>query len=262
MAKQNGSPMRDNNPYQASTESLQAIPSKRSVSPVRRFVEILVVLAIVLVGIGLFLPALRTARPAARRMQCGNNLKQLVLALRNYESTYQVLPPAFTVDANGQPLHSWRTLLLPYLEQQALYEQIDLSKPWNDPVNAFAMEAMPSVFRCLEDLSDQHHTTYFAMVGPNACFLASGYRRLSEVTDPMSQTVAIWEGSHEQAVHWFSPYDAAQSEFLHPGSGMHQGGAFAALLDGSVRFLPKDVYQNIRQAMVTINGGEVITDIQ
>ena len=73
-------------------------------------------------------------------MQCANNLKQIALALRNYESVYHALPPAYTVDAEGKPLHSWRTLILPYLEQQALYDKIDLSKPWDDPANKEAYE--------------------------------------------------------------------------------------------------------------------------
>ena len=63
----------------------------------------------------------------------------------NYEQAYNALPPAYTVDANGRPLHSWRTLILPYLEQESLYQTIDLSKPWNDPANARAVEtAFPS----------------------------------------------------------------------------------------------------------------------
>src|SRR5262245_30030320 len=56
------------------------------------------------------------ARESARRMSCSNNLHNIAIALRNYESVYHCLPPAYTVDAEGKPLHSWRTLLLPFLE--------------------------------------------------------------------------------------------------------------------------------------------------
>ena len=76
------------------------------------------------------------------------NLKQIELALFNYESTYHALPPAYTVDAEGNALHSWRTLILPYLDQTQLYEKIDLSKPWNDPVNAEAFNTRVPVFQC------------------------------------------------------------------------------------------------------------------
>jgi type II secretory pathway pseudopilin PulG len=95
----------------------------------------------------LMLPAGRVSRPAARRTQCKNNLKQVALALHNYADDHHALPPAYTVDAKGRPLHSWRTLILPYLDEQALYDSIDLSKPWDDPKNADAHEASLFSFR-------------------------------------------------------------------------------------------------------------------
>jgi type II secretory pathway pseudopilin PulG len=101
-----------------------------------RLVTGLTVLAILAVVVAMLLPSVRRARPAARRSQCKNNLKQIGLALYNYEADYHAFPPAYTVDADGKPLHSWRTLILPYLDQQPLYARIDLSKPWDDPANA------------------------------------------------------------------------------------------------------------------------------
>ncbi len=110
-------------------------------------VEALVVIAIIGILVGLLLPATRAARPAARRMQCSNNFKQLGLAMHNYAADYKCLPPAYTVDAQGNRLHSWRTLLLPYLEENELYKKIDLSKPWNDPDNLAAFgQKMPRCF--------------------------------------------------------------------------------------------------------------------
>src|SRR5262245_46299640 len=80
--------------------------------------ELLVVVAVIGILIALLLPATRSARPAARRAQCTNNLKQIALALRSYEQDHKALPPAYTVDESGRPLHSWRTLILPHLEQR------------------------------------------------------------------------------------------------------------------------------------------------
>ena len=77
--------------------------------------------------IALMLPAQRRAREPARRSQCKNNLKQIGLALHNYHETYGAFPPAYTVDADGKRLHSWRTLILPYLDQAPLYDKIDFS---------------------------------------------------------------------------------------------------------------------------------------
>ncbi|MEL7264459.1 MAG: DUF1559 domain-containing protein [Planctomycetota bacterium] len=69
-------------------------------------------------------------------MACSNNVKQIGLGLANYHASWNSFPPAYTVDANGNRLHSWRTLILPYVEQQPLYDRIDLTKPWDDPAHA------------------------------------------------------------------------------------------------------------------------------
>ncbi|MBC8288680.1 MAG: DUF1559 domain-containing protein, partial [Planctomycetes bacterium] len=79
--------------------------------------ETLVTLAILAILTALFLPATRTPREASRRSQCKNNLKQIGIALHNYHEDHGAFPPAYTMDANGQPLHSWRTLILLYLAQ-------------------------------------------------------------------------------------------------------------------------------------------------
>lgn len=84
-------------------------------------VELLVVIAIIGVLIALLLPAVQQAREAARRMQCSNNLKQLGLALHNFESTHKVLPIGNIRD------HNWKVDILPFIEQNTLYDQLDLS---------------------------------------------------------------------------------------------------------------------------------------
>ncbi|WP_040768289.1 DUF1559 domain-containing protein [Novipirellula maiorica] len=104
-------------------------------------VELLVVIAIIGVLVGLLLPAVQAAREAARRMQCQNNLKQIGLALHNYESTFKVLPPGGLswVDDSGfggtkdDDGYGFLCFLLPYIEQSALYEQVDPNGYWEEP---------------------------------------------------------------------------------------------------------------------------------
>src|SRR5262245_36536395 len=88
----------------------------------------------------LFLLMPRTSREAFRRVICANNLKQIGVALHSYHDKYGSLPPAYTVDASGKRLHSWRTLILPFLEGDDLYQKIDLTKPWDDPANKEAFD--------------------------------------------------------------------------------------------------------------------------
>jgi prepilin-type N-terminal cleavage/methylation domain-containing protein len=106
-------------------------------------VELLVVIAIIGILVGLLLPAVQAAREAARRMSCGNNMKQIGLAALNHESAYKRFSPSLSIEVGfppgsaGQPgfpypgvVHSWAVYLLPYLEQGALYQQYNLKFPW------------------------------------------------------------------------------------------------------------------------------------
>ena len=166
-----------------------------------RLGELMVVVAIIAVLVALLLPDFRrSSGPALRRAHCTNNLKQIALALFQYEQVHHALPPAHTVDAEGRPLHSWRTPILPYLEQNPLYQTIDLSKPWTDPVNAKAREAVVDVFRCPGAPGRQNTTHYLANAGPDGCFMPTNSRRL-----PRSQTLMI------QHLWWSKPVTTAPS---------------------------------------------------
>ena len=93
-------------------------------------VELLVVIAIIGVLVALLLPAIQAAREAARRMQCGNNMKQLGLGALNFESARKQLPPSGQCDSTGGAsttymIHSTATFILPYIEQQTVYDMFD-----------------------------------------------------------------------------------------------------------------------------------------
>lgn len=131
------------NPYTAPDEIGHSI-----VKPSRWTVQGFAIRVIVYGGglillLALLMPTTRTANNAARRSQCSNNLKQIGLALLIYHDTYGEFPPAYTVDDKGNHLHSWRTLLLPFLEQKTLYESIDLK---------YAVER-PCKLGCCQDVS-------------------------------------------------------------------------------------------------------------
>ena len=210
--------------------------------------------------VALLLPAVQAAREAARRMQCSNNMKQIALAMHNYESKYKCFPPAFTTDATGKPLHSWRTLILPYMEQEVLYAQIDLNKPWDDPVNLpFSQVVIPS-YACPSGHTDApEKTCYQVVVDPLAIFTGPIGTKLSQIADGTSNTILVIETESENAVPWMSPDDVDMATYLSLGQTIrpnHTGGSSAAFADGSVRFMSTSIDPTSAKAIVTKADGD------
>ncbi len=222
-------------------------------------VKLLTAVAVIGLVIALLLPAVRHAPESARRMSCQNNLKHIGLALRNYEDVYHALPPAVTVDAEGKPLHSWRTLILPFLEQQALYEKIDLSKPWNDPANKEVCETMLSVYRCPSSDYPPSHTTYLAVVAAGGCFRPTEPRKLTEISDDHAQTLMVVEVDSERHIPWMSPIDASDQWLLglsRLDDPPHPGGTQAVFVAGNVSFLSSSIETETMRALISINGDD------
>ncbi len=136
-------------------------------------VELLVVIAIIGILVGLLLPAVQAAREAARRMQCSNNLKQLGLAIHNYESAHKLLPSGYCTFAtsNGSapawaaldpntwdaaPGWGWGALLLPFIEQGNIANTLRFDRPLWDPQNEALVAAQLSVFQCPSSSGDQN----------------------------------------------------------------------------------------------------------
>lgn len=117
-------------------------------------VELLVVIAIIGILIALLLPAVQAAREAARRIQCGNNLKQIGLAFHLYHDQRRALPAAMVWP---QRLF-WTGQILPALEQSPLFDSLDFQAPWDAPANARALGTWLSVFRCPSSGSPEHLT--------------------------------------------------------------------------------------------------------
>lgn len=131
----------------------------RSHRPRRAFtlVELLVVIAIIGILVGLLLPAVQAAREAARRMQCTNNMRQVMLAALNYESSFKKLPASRvsrTTNLLGPTSSiSVHARLLPYMEQTQIYNMVNFSVEWNDPLNDAARLTNVPTFRCPSDPS-------------------------------------------------------------------------------------------------------------
>ena len=175
-------------------------------------IELLVVIAIIAVLIALLLPAVQQAREAARRTQCRNNLKQLGLALHNYESSARVFPFGVlgvngTASATNQ-LHTWHSQILPYVDQQPLYAAYQSNRPFSDPANqAHVLKTVPG-FLCpthpeqapVSGVWGQNHYAGNAGVqsGTNdGLVYPLSSVQIRDVTDGTSQTLAAGEIAYD-----------------------------------------------------------------
>src|SRR5262249_18476914 len=126
------------------------------------------------------------------------------LALLNYQEVYGSLPPAYVTDAEGKKLYSWRVLILPYLEQPALYEAFDKTKAWNSPENAALSHQIIPVFESPGDPGEL--CSYFAIAGRGTAFEGSKAIGFRDVTDGLSNTICVVEARNTGHT-WAEPYD-------------------------------------------------------
>lgn len=231
----------------------------------------------------LLLPAVQQARMAARRTQSANNLKQLLLAMHNYHQVHRNFPVG-TVEDSAKEVDdrlSWIVSLLPFVEQAALYEQIDQKSGWDSEANTdwtgFNLQTLtnPAETNGLEGAT---HYVGMAGIGKNAANLKVddpgagifGYNRqtrLRDILDGTSNTIAITEASDD-----FGPWaqggrstirGLTEEPYINGPDGIGSpfpGGMNAGFSDGSVRFISENIDPEVFKALITIRGGERVGD--
>jgi hypothetical protein len=213
--------------------------------------------------VGLLLPAVQSAREAARRTAMMNNFKQVVLGMLMHESARRKMPAQAICDADGKPLLSWRVALLPYLEHGELFRQFRLDEPWDSEHNLKLLERMPAVYGdpSAPEQEARGLTTIQVLTGKGTPFAAANEAiGVPQITDGMSKTVAIVEVSPDQAVPWTKP-DDLEFDPDHPLAGVgnprRPGGLFAAgFFDGHIEMLTPDIDADEFRGLVTPGGGE------
>jgi prepilin-type N-terminal cleavage/methylation domain-containing protein/prepilin-type processing-associated H-X9-DG protein len=192
-------------------------------------IELLVVIAIIGVLIALLLPAVQSAREAARRAQCVNNLKQIGLALLNYEGALLTFPPGYVSNFDSQgndtgPGWGWATMLLPQFEQTPVFVAINFNLPIEDPTNLTSRLPLVNNFLCpsdtvqpfwwavnrdaatgapVQNICQVASSNYVGVYGtsepgPNGegVFFRDSKIALKDITDGSSQTIIVGERSH------------------------------------------------------------------
>lgn len=246
-------------------------------SPVRQPMRRLAIIAVPY-SVFLFLPVIcGSAREAARRMVCCSNLNQIAFAFLQYQYDYGVLPPAWTVDAEGKPLHSWRVLILPYLdlEEKELYDAIRLDEPWDSEHNRQFHDKMPRFFRCPTALNNgflssmkrrfpllKNDCYYSVIVGEETMFPGAKSVSLSSVSDKPEETLLVTE--RMMPVPWMDPTKeitaaaalaGVNADLMGIGS-FHPGGCNVAMANGSARFIPETYPAEELRAILTVSAGE------
>lgn len=212
-------------------------------------------------GTALLLPAVQSARAAARRAQSTNNLKQIGLAIHNFESVRGKFPRPAIVDKQGKPLLSWRVAILPFIEMELLYDKFKLNEPWDSPHNKALLAEMPTTYADPSlSAAEPGSTTYRAFAGKGTFFDPSAELSVKDVTDGLSNTIAVVGAT--QGVPWTKPEDIAfnpddKTADAFKGAGWPAPlGTLALFADGSVRPIPPTTAIEALRAMITRAGGE------
>ncbi len=211
----------------------------------------------------LLLPAVQQAREAARRTQCKNNLKQIGLALHNYNDVFSVFPAAHLNDQQGEPRLSWRVSILPFVDQAPLYNRYDFNVAWDSPANSVLLNPMPRVYACPSHPAVAGSISNYATITGDHTVLGDGKCvSISEIRDGTSNTLMVVEAC-QLNFPWMKPEDIDAKTAFKAGSpggviSSHVGGAHILLADGSVRFLSINVDPRTFQALITRDGGENI----
>ncbi|MDA7950080.1 MAG: DUF1559 domain-containing protein [Pirellulaceae bacterium] len=249
-------------------------------------VELLVVIFIVGVLIALLVPAVNMARRVALRIQCGNNIRQIGLALNSYHLTHRHFPAGAIewrpFGNTTQRQLAWSAYLLPYLEQGNTYDQLDLTTPFDSPQNAKGAAVVIPVYLCPVALGGQKLVQgrgpihYGGMYGeritspnnpPKGLMIYDKPLKASDASDGLSMTIIVAEDSHFQDGQWINgrnlfdqafPINQAPA-FENDIRSDHYGGANVVLADSTVRFLSEGIDLNVLAALCTRAGNEAVT---
>jgi hypothetical protein len=182
--------------------------------------------------------------------------------MNNYNDAKGQLPPAVVYGQYGEPLYSWRVLLLPFIEQDDLYKQFHLDEPWDSPHNIALLPRMPGAYAAPGSKASKlppYYTICHVFLGKGAAFEGKeGLRLERDFPDGNGNTFLVVEVG--EPVPWTKPAD-----LLYDPDGalpalrcLFNDGFRAGMGDGSMRFVKKTTSEATLRAAITRNGGELL----
>jgi hypothetical protein len=229
------------------------------------YAEAAVTIALGFVVILLILPAVQAARETPPWASCQYNMHSIALALQQYEIRNGTLPPAYIADADGKPMHSWRVLLLPYLEQNALYRQYRFDEPWDGPNNSQLHDTRVKIYLCPSERTNTFATNYVVVTGSQTIWPGATPTKLADIKDGPHNTIILVE-VHNSGIHWMEPRDLDITNMpmaINAPKGVsissaHHSAGFANVVfaDGQPERIPNTALAKAIRAALTISGSE------
>ncbi len=195
-------------------------------------------------------------RQLEHQIQQSVSLSQISRAIMMFEIDHGEFSPAAWSEA-GKPLLSWRVAILPYLDQQVLYEEFHLDEPWDSPHNIKLLASMPEVYHG-EGQREDGKTSMMVFTGEGAAFDGTKAVSAQDVSDGQSNTIMVVEAGPDKAVPWTKPEDLPFDP-EDPGSALGEVpevGFPVVFFDGHTRILPKRIDAKRLRGLITPDGGE------
>ena len=194
--------------------------------------------------------------PASKRSQCKSNLKQFGLALHLYHEKYGSLPPPFVLGTDGTRWHSWRALLLPFMEVPEIANKYRYDEPWDGPNNRLLWNQCPEMYRCPASDSQTTKTHFLAVIGEETLWPNDGVGRIQDI-NRFARTVSVVE--MRESVPWLAPVDLAIEDAISlwtsdvsVAKSHHANGRNVLMGDGAVQFVsPATLSREAWEAMLT-----------
>jgi hypothetical protein len=197
--------------------------------------------------------------PLRATHQSASNLAIISIGLLNYHHAYGRFPPPYIAADDGTPMHSWRVLVLPFIEESDIYGQYRFDEPWNGSHNIRLVDKMASVFSSTSKRANGGNTSYFAVIGPETMWAPGRIVTDRDIPNGMSR-IALVEIDGPN-ISWMEPRDLSETELAdavncggtNNNPCTHNDGTLAAFANAHTIWLKKDITKGDLHSLLSID---------